>query len=399
MLGCGADDGLLPPLPPPPPRPRPTGDRELDERALLDWCTATLNPEQRDVYNEVNAYLHRRREWMHQKREWQAKKRTFDELPHLAQDPGPAPAQPSAPRLFVTGPAGTGKSHVIEAIKLRVERWAREQGISGTAVLITATTGIAALNVNGITLHSALRLPLTGKFPGEKAIEKLREKYKDLVLLVVDEVSMLGASTLKQLNYALNSIWNENPELLADTYFGNCAVLLTGDFLQLPPVMTTPIFTEPWTLNKREAAEHLVAATPTHGIRWLFALFTVFILRRQMRQAGDNTFRDILNRVRLGLRVPTDMAALRARIIPREQVQSGAYLAGPLGSVPHLFNMVIPATRFNIRRVVQHATKEQQALYLFKCWEMPNPSDEDVNECPVVTRENLARAATGGHQQ
>ena len=170
MLGCGADDGLLPPLPPPPPRPRPTGDRELDERALLDWCTATLNPEQRDVYNEVNAYLHRRREWMHQKREWQAKKRTFDELPHLAQDPGPAPAQPSAPRLFVTGPAGTGKSHVIEAIKLRVERWAREQGISGTAVLITATTGIAALNVNGITLHSALRLPLTGKFPGEKAM-------------------------------------------------------------------------------------------------------------------------------------------------------------------------------------------------------------------------------------
>ncbi|KAM4066738.1 PIF1-like helicase [Hirsutella rhossiliensis] len=134
--------------------------------------------------------------------------------------------------LFIGGEGGTGKSRVIEAL---VELLARRD--LSSRLLVTATSGTAAARINGITLHSACGLRPYGRpgRPGRRGDEGRRRRTEKEVL-VIDEVSMLGARTLHAANEQLCRLRGS-----ARDFGGIPVVIFCGDFHQFRPVQERPI--------------------------------------------------------------------------------------------------------------------------------------------------------------
>lgn len=130
--------------------------------------------------------------------------------------------------LLITGTAGTGKSHLLHHLRALLNP------------VITASTGVSAIQLHGETIHSWAGLGLCDKSPHEIVAGIYRraqqwgwaqvERIRAAKILVVDEVSMLSADVIDTLDGVL-SLVRENEDL-----FGGLQMVLVGDFLQLPPV-------------------------------------------------------------------------------------------------------------------------------------------------------------------
>ncbi|NQX83198.1 MAG: AAA family ATPase [Mycoplasmataceae bacterium] len=136
--------------------------------------------------------------------------------------------------IFLTGQAGTGKSTTIK----NYLKWAEENNL---LVVLTASTGVAALNIGGVTIHSFLGSKLSNTIDEYKKIKispshkkKLKDIINEMKVLVIDEISMLPSSYIDMIDYILKKYTNE-----PDLPFGGKKVILTGDFLQLPPIGRT----------------------------------------------------------------------------------------------------------------------------------------------------------------
>lgn len=132
-------------------------------------------------------------------------------------------------RMIISGTAGTGKSYLINCLRL----------LLGDQVRVAAPTGVAAFNIDGHTLHSLLALPTKGDFKdleGEK-LHRLQEKLAAMKYLIIDEMSMVGRKVFGQIDSRLRQVFPHQ----ADQLFGKCSCLLFGDFGQLPPVMDLPL--------------------------------------------------------------------------------------------------------------------------------------------------------------
>ena len=119
---------------------------------------------------------------------------------------------PSSHRVFLSGPGGVGKSYVISLIHRDTVRLLRLSGQvepEDVTVLLTAPTGVAAFNVQGMTLHSALLLG-TSKFTTQPLtqdkLNNLRTKLSNLQLLIIDEISMVGSNMLLQIHKCLQQL-------------------------------------------------------------------------------------------------------------------------------------------------------------------------------------------------
>ena len=109
------------------------------------------------------------------------------------------PVQPY--QVFLSGPGGVGKSHVIKLVQSDTIRILKLSGMfepDDVIVLLTAPTGVAAFNISGMTLHSALLLGCnrrTGFQPlSNDRLTTLRCKLSKLMLIIIDEVSMVGSN-------------------------------------------------------------------------------------------------------------------------------------------------------------------------------------------------------------
>ena len=130
--------------------------------------------------------------------------------------------------IFLTGKAGTGKTTFLHGVK----------ATAGKRLIITAPTGVAAINAGGVTLHSFFQLPFGPFLPGRDE-ESRRHRFtsqkiniiKSLDLLVIDEISMVRADLLDGVDSVLrHHRRNELP-------FGGVQLLLIGDLHQLAPVV------------------------------------------------------------------------------------------------------------------------------------------------------------------
>lgn len=123
--------------------------------------------------------------------------------------------------IFITGRAGTGKSTLLQLFRSTTRK----------KTVVLAPTGIAALNVGGQTIHSFFGFP--PKFIQRHEINKRRDRriYKNLDILIIDEISMVRADMLDNIDYFLR-LNRENP-----APFGGVQVVFFGDLFQLPPVL------------------------------------------------------------------------------------------------------------------------------------------------------------------
>jgi ATP-dependent DNA helicase PIF1 len=142
---------------------------------------------------------------------------------------------------FLTGMAGTGKSTLLRRFISEVLAHGHIKSVD-----ITAPTGVAALNVGGMTIHRFCGMMLGPQIgqSNEEYYEQLRQyprrsilagfnRVKRCEVLVIDEISMLPGRQLDFVEYLFRRLRGRNEP------FGGCQVIATGDFLQLPPVRTS----------------------------------------------------------------------------------------------------------------------------------------------------------------
>lgn len=134
--------------------------------------------------------------------------------------------------VFFTGSAGTGKSVLMRSIiaELR-KKYIREPD----RVAVTASTGLAACNIGGVTLHSFGGIGL-GKEDVPALVKKIKRNQKaknrwlKTKILIIDEISMVDGDLFDKLEAIARSMRNNGRP------FGGIQLVITGDFFQLPPV-------------------------------------------------------------------------------------------------------------------------------------------------------------------
>lgn len=130
--------------------------------------------------------------------------------------------------VFLTGEPGSGKTYAVN----QYIYYLKTHGISPA---VTASTGIAATHLEGVTIHSwsglGIKKGLTPRDLFEIAERRnVVRRVQETSVLIIDEVSMLDANVLSSLNQVLKKIRE------SDLPFGGMQIILVGDFFQLPPV-------------------------------------------------------------------------------------------------------------------------------------------------------------------
>ena len=130
--------------------------------------------------------------------------------------------------VFLTGEPGAGKTYVIN----KYVAWLEAAGLN---VAVTASTGIAATHIGGMTIHSWSGFGIKGELTPYDleqiaSRERLVKRMKKAHVLVIDEISMLDGRGLDMVDQILRTVL-QKPEP-----FGGLQVVCIGDFFQLPPV-------------------------------------------------------------------------------------------------------------------------------------------------------------------
>lgn len=190
----------------------------------------------------------------------------------------------SGKSIFFTGSAGTGKSVLLREIIRTLG------GNNSHSLAITASTGIAAVNIGGTTLHSWAGIGLglepaknlAGKFLGQGKFRPVLDRWRAVKYLIIDEVSMLDGALFDTLETIARLVRrNDKP-------FGGIQLILSGDFCQLPPVP-----------NAGKDGQKVPVAFAFEAESWDRCVGRPITLTKVFRQK-DQQFANMLNAMRFG---------------------------------------------------------------------------------------------------
>ncbi len=204
--------------------------------------------------------------------------------------------------IYLTGKAGTGKTTFLHRIK--------NEGFK--RMIVTAPTGVAAINAGGMTLHSMFQLPFGLHLPGATREENKQRRFsgqkisliKSLDLLVIDEISMVRADLLDAVDEVLRRYRDHSKP------FGGVQLLMIGDLHQLPPVVKQ----DEWEMLR----EHY-DTTYFFGSQALRKTDPVTIELKHIYRQSDQTFIDLLNKVRDNKLDDEVLNLLNSRFVPNFQ--------------------------------------------------------------------------------
>lgn len=228
----------------------------------------------------------------------------------------------SGRNLFITGKAGSGKSFLLkryikEVHKLNLPLRNKDR----KHILITAPTGIAALNIGASTIHSVFGFDNLESDIVETAPEKLKftDESKKIIqyvdTLVIDEVSMVRCDVFDRIERILRYVRNN------EAPFGGVQIILFGDVFQLPPVSKKE---ETIFLKKKYGGIYFF-----HSEAYKNNDFGFIELTSNHRQKGDTRYYEILNRMRDGKLTQDDVDLLNTRVVSENSPE--------LRRVPHLY--------------------------------------------------------------
>ncbi|XP_014234987.2 ATP-dependent DNA helicase PIF1-like [Trichogramma pretiosum] len=138
-------------------------------------------------------------------------------------------------RVIIQGKAGSGKRTLINAVVQEVT-----DALGCDAIAIIAPTGAAALNVNGSTIHSFFKIPIFhNKFEplNSHSQRNFQLEHKALKFLIVDEMSMICAKTLGEIESRCHELFPSRDDSFAGLY-----VFMFGDYKQLSPVKDVALY-------------------------------------------------------------------------------------------------------------------------------------------------------------
>ena len=211
--------------------------------------------------------------------------------------------------LFITGRAGTGKSTLLRYVLETVPK----------NFVVVAPTGIAAMNVGGVTLHSFFGLPLRPLMRDDEDIPQFhrghpkRKLIEEMDTLLIDEVSMVRADLIDAIDTSLrrNGLFPSQP-------FGGKQVIFIGDMFQLEPVM------------KKGSEEHAIMEE-MYASSFFFDA-QVFrnddllgIELQQVYRQKEQEFVNLLDKIRNGSMEEEDLHRLNSRCLPMEAERSSDY--------------------------------------------------------------------------
>ena len=202
--------------------------------------------------------------------------------------------------LFLTGKAGTGKTTFLRRLREQLPK----------RVVVCASTGIAAINAQGVTLHSMFQLPFAPYIP-ETTFNNNQRRFtfpkqkirllRSIDVLVIDEVSMVRADVLDAVDSVLRRYRHRYKP------FGGVQLLLIGDLQQLAPVVRT----EEWDLLKAHyETPYFFSSKALQQLNY----YTIE-LKKVYRQS-DPVFLELLNKVRENRIDTQTLAHLNSRHIP-----------------------------------------------------------------------------------
>ena len=195
---------------------------------------------------------------------------------------------------FIPGKAGTGKSTLLQLFR----RTTRKKCV------VLAPTGIAALNVQGQTIHSFFSFPprpLTARDIRKRRKGKL---YRNLEVLVIDEISMVRADRLDGIDRCLRLNRNDSRP------FGGVQMLFFGDLFQLPPVVASEAESMLF-MNLYDSPYFFSAQVFREGFSC-----EMIELRHVYRQENRHFLR-LLDAIRLNMLDYDDLEELNARYLPQ----------------------------------------------------------------------------------
>ncbi|XP_057310099.1 uncharacterized protein LOC130648095 [Hydractinia symbiolongicarpus] len=185
--------------------------------------------------------------------------------------------------IFLTGAGGCGKSHLIKTIYQAMSKVLsyKSKDLNKPKVFLVAPTSVAAININGTTIHTAFGIPV-GHFGknlprlNDKRRSTLRNKLSELKAIIVDEISMVSNLQLFYIHLRLIEIFACRDEIP----FAGITVIACGDLYQLPPVQQRPVYAD--------------YKSDWLNLVHLWKLFEFAELTEVMRQKGDNVLIDLL---------------------------------------------------------------------------------------------------------
>lgn len=217
--------------------------------------------------------------------------------------------------VFFTGSAGTGKSVLMRSI---IEHLRRKYVKEPDRIAVTASTGLAACNIGGVTLHSFGGIGL-GKEDIPSLVKKIKRNQKAknrwirTKILIIDEISMVDGDLFDKLEGIARAMRNNGRP------FGGIQLVITGDFFQLPPVPD-------YDSKDRGVKFAFDATTWSTAIHHTIGLTEVFrqkdpgtsLQMHQGTQLIKTVFANMLNEMRLGKITEETIKAFRKLSRPIE---------------------------------------------------------------------------------
>ena len=211
--------------------------------------------------------------------------------------------------FFLTGKAGTGKSTLLKYIVKNISK----------NFVVVAPTGIAAVNVGGVTIHSFFQFPLRPLLledNGIKVFSKDSEKRKiisALDTLIIDEVSMVRADLIDAIDYSLRKNGGNS-----NLPFGGKQVIFVGDIYQLEPV-TIRVSGDQQIINELYGSAYFYNAKVFKRIEFL-----TLELKKVYRQ-NDSLFISLLDKVRVNQTSQEDINAINSRVFSESELKKNEF--------------------------------------------------------------------------